>query len=67
MCENGTGRFHHGKATNRIYGCFFISYFLAGLLTFLEVMHLNVGHNINIFVCHGGVKGVCSLKSVQAK
>ena len=40
------GQFHHGKATNRIYGCF--------LLTFLWVMQLNVGYSNNIFLCHGG-------------
>ena len=28
--------------------------FLAGLLTFLWVMHLNAGYNNNIFLCHGG-------------
>ena len=47
MCEGGTGQFHHGKATNRI-GSTLISLSgisLAGLPTFLWVMHRNVGYN----------------------
>ena len=32
--------------------------FLAGLLTFLWVMHLNAGYNNNIFLCHGGKERV---------
>ena len=35
MCEDGAGQFHHGKAANRIYGCFFMSYFLTWLANFL--------------------------------
>ena len=56
MCEDGAGQFHHGKATNRI-GSTLISLSgisLAGLLTFLWVMHRNVGYNANIFLCRGG-------------
>ena len=56
VSEDGAGQFHHGNATNRI-GSTVISLShisLAGLLTFLWVMHLNVGHNNNIFLCHGG-------------
>lgn len=51
-----SGPGHHGKATNRI-GSMVISLSgisLAGLLTFLLVMRLNVGYNNNIFLCHGG-------------
>ena len=53
--EDGAGQLHHGKATNQI-GSTLISLSvisLAGLLTFLWVMHWNVGYN-NIFRCHGG-------------
>ena len=35
VCEDGAGQFHHGKAANRIYGCFFISYFVSWLADFL--------------------------------
>ena len=55
-CEDGAGQFHHGKATNR-FGSTLISLSrisLAGLLTFLWVMHRNVGYSNNIFLCHGG-------------
>ena len=54
MCEDGAGQFHHGKATNRIGSTiiFLSGFSLAGLLTFLWVMHRNVGYNI--FLCHGG-------------
>ena len=54
MREDGADQFHHGKATNWI-GSTVISLSgisLAGLPTFLWVMHLNVGYN-NIFLCHG--------------
>ena len=35
MCEDGAGQFHHSKAANRIYGCFFMSYFFTWLADFL--------------------------------
>ena len=60
MCEDGAGQFHHGKATNRL-GSTVISLSgisLAGMLTFLWVMHQNNGYNNNIFLCHGGKKCV---------
>ena len=56
MCEDGAGQFHHGKATNRL-GSTVISLSgisLAGMLTFLWLMHQNNGYNNNIFLCHGG-------------
>lgn len=51
-----SGPGHHGKATNRIgsMGISLSGISLAGLLTFLLVMRLNVGYNNNIFLCHGG-------------
>ena len=54
MCEDGAGQFHHGKATNQIYGCFFISYFFSWLADFLvsDAPEYRV-HN-NIFLCLGG-------------
>ena len=58
MCEEEGGQFHHGKAFQRIGSDLrFVSLSaisLAGLLTFLWVMHLNVGYNNTIFLCHGG-------------
>ena len=54
VCEDGEGQFHHGKATNWIYVVSLSGISLAGLLTFLVVMHLNVGYNNNIFLCHAG-------------
>ena len=61
MCEDRAGQFHHDKATNRIISTVISlpGVSLAGLLTFLWVMHLNVGYNNNIFLCHGGEECVC--------
>ena len=50
------GQFHHSQAMIWI-GSMLISssgISLAGLLTFLWVMHQNVGYSNNIFLCHGG-------------
>ena len=57
MCEDGAGQLHDSKAKESTV-VYLLVISLDGLLTFLWVMHLNVGYN-NIFLCHGGKKCVC--------
>ena len=54
MCEDDAGQLHHGKATNRIYGCFFISYFFSWLADVL------VGENV------GSIKTFFSVMEVRS-
>ena len=55
MCEDGAGQFHHDKATNRIYGCFFISYFFSWPCWLsCEWCTWMSGTIYNIFLCRGG-------------
>ena len=65
MCEDSRAdQFHHGNATNRIGSTVtsLSGISLAGLLTFLWVMHLNIAYN-NIFLWHGGKECVCGQPS----
>ena len=53
MCEDGAGQFIQARQRIGSTVVSLLVIIFAGLRTFLRVMHLKLGYNKNIFLCHG--------------